>query len=151
MMASSAAYFGLPPADKAGGPLVLTGSLFVSDAGQSHGGFEYTASYNVTARATNGAGSMNVELATGLGDVLTRHQYTISDFLVTGEAVAMTLDGHRVELPMTSSETVWSHAFDGYYIASWGPSAPIQELRGVIAPGIFPGVPDSYYVELRLA
>ena len=151
MVALSAVYFAFPPTGQTGDPLVMTGSLFISDAGQSHGGFEYTASYNVTARVTNGVGSMSVDLAVGLGDALTKHQYSISDFQITNGMVTMTLDGHQIELPWASNDTVWGHEFDGHYIASWGPSSPVQELRGVIAPEIFPGVPGSYYVELRLA
>jgi len=38
---------------------------------------------------------------------------------------------------------------DGYYIASWGGDAPNEEIRGAISPEVF-GLPDHYYVELRL-
>lgn len=129
----------------------MQGSLFVSDAGQSHGGFEYTASYNVTLQVKDGSGVMRVNLTVGLGDTLTKHEYTISNFQVTKDKVTMKVDGQTVELPWTSNDAVWNHIYDNSYIASWGSDAPPQEMRGTIEPQVFPGVPDTYYVELRLS
>ncbi len=130
---------------------MMSGSLFVSDAGQSHGGFEYTAAYNVTVKVVDGQGAMTVTQVTGLGDALTKHQYAVTDFLLTGERMSMKVDGQTMELPWTSSDVVWNHEFDNNYIASWGSDAPSQEIRGTISPQVFPGIPATYYVELRLA
>lgn len=129
----------------------LTGSLFISDAGQSHGGFEYTASYNVSLSARGSEGRMTLALDVGLGDVLTAHEFTVSSFQRTGDAVTMVLNGQRVVLPWTAIDHVWGHAYDGNYIASWGSASPAEEIRGTIGPDAFPGVLPGYYVELRLA
>ncbi len=128
----------------------MTGSLFVSDAGQSHGGFEYTASYNVSVQAKSGQGVMTAGLNVGLGDTLTKHEFAVTDLLVNEDRVSMRVDGQLVELLWTPVDSVWSHEFDRYYIASWGSSAPSEEIRGSVSPSVFPGVPASYYVELRL-
>ncbi len=129
----------------------MSGSLFVSDAGQSHGGFEYTASYNVTLDVNGGKGLMVVALDVGLGDVLTKHEYQVTEFHVTADAVTMKVDGTQVSLPFTASDSVWNHSFDNSYIASWGSASPPQEIRGTISPSIFLGMPSTYYLELRLA
>ncbi len=129
----------------------MSGSLFVSDAGQSHGGFEYTASYNVTLSVRGGQGTMTVTQWVGLGDVLTTHEFTVTNFQKTGTSTSMDVSGQRVVLPLYASDDVWDHTYDNYYIASWGSSAPPNEIRGTISPAVFPGVPDGYYVEMRLA
>lgn len=129
----------------------MRGSLFVSDAGQSHGGFEYTASYNLTIHAQGHQGTLTANLSLGLGDTLTKHQFSVTDLEIAQDKVTMKLDGQTVELLWTSSDTVWNHQFDNYYIASWGPAAPSEELKGSVSPSIFAGVPLTYYVEIRLA
>ncbi len=129
----------------------MAGSLFVSDAGQSHGGFEYTATYNVTLEVRGGAGVVTLVLHVGLGDVLTNHKLLVSGFQKTAEDLTMDLNGQHVVLQWTASDTVWNHAYDDFYIASWGSTAPPQEILGTISPGVFPGVYPAYYVELRLA
>ncbi len=129
----------------------LVGSLFVSDAGQSHGGFEYTATYNVTVDVTGGSGIMKLDLSVGLGDILTRHDYNVTDFEITRQQVTMMVDGEQLVLPWVSNDSIWAHAYDDHYIASWGSDAPPQEIRGTIRPSVFSGIPDTYYVELRLS
>ncbi len=129
----------------------LAGSLFISDAGQSHGGFEYTASYNVSLNVKDGRGTMTALLDVGLGDTLTKHDYAVTDFQMTSGAIRMNVDGQAVVLPWTSDDTVWNGAYANHYIASWGSTAPAEEIRGTISPSIFLGVPSTYYVELRVA
>ena len=48
------------------------------------------------------------------------------------------------------NDEIWNHQFDNNYIASWGGFAPENEIKGVISPIIFPGLPDFWYVELRI-
>ncbi len=129
----------------------LAGSLFISDAGQSHGGFEYAASYNVSLSVKDGRGTMTAVLDVGLGDTLTKHEYAVSDFQMTSGAVRMNVDGQAVVLPWTSDDKVWNGTYDNRYIASWGSTSPAEEIRGTINPSVFLGVPSSYYVELRIA
>ena len=62
----------------------------------------------------------------------------------------MNIDDNPVELVFVKSDEIWNHQFDNHYIASWGGFAPENEIKGVISPLIFPGLPDFWYVELRI-
>jgi hypothetical protein len=128
----------------------MTGSMFVSDAGRSHGGFEYTATWNVTLALSGSTGTMNLLLNVGLGDALTKHQFAVTGFTRNSTDVSMKVDGMPVALPLEESDTIWNGTFDRYYVASWGGDAPQGEVRGTISPTIFPGLADFWYVELRL-
>jgi len=130
--------------------VVLHGSLFVSDAGRSHGGFEYNAEWNATLTIDGAAGSLKLVLSTGLDDALTKHEYSITEFKMDPNKISMKIDGQPLTLVWVENDTVWSHTYDGYYIASWGGDAPPEEMRGNISPQIFPDLADHYYVELRL-
>ncbi len=131
---------------------VYTGSLFVSDAGRSHGGFEYVATWNVTLRVSerSGAGELDLALASGLGDPLTEHSFKATGFTSAPSMLTFELDGEQVRLVWVENDTVWNHTYDSHFIASWGSDAPQGELRGVIAPSTFPGLVSSYYLEIRL-
>ena len=126
------------------------GSLFVSDAGQSHGGFEYTASWNVSLITSGTSGVLRLVFNVGLGDAINQHELHVSDFHKTSNSMAMRVDGSPVELIWTVSDSIWNHTYDGYYIASWGGFAPPSEIRGSISPEIFAGLASFWYVELRL-
>lgn len=130
--------------------VVLRGSLFVSDAGRSHGGFEYNAEWNATLTVDGTSGTLKLALNIGLGDALTKHEYSITEFEMEPNKISMRIDGQPLTLVWVENDTVWSHTYDGYYIASWGGDAPPEEMRGNISPQIFPGLADHYYVELRL-
>ena len=66
------------------------------------------------------------------------------------EKITMNKDGNYVELIFVESDEIWNHLFDNHYIASWGGFAPENEIKGVISPTIFLGLPDFWYVELRI-
>ena len=51
----------------------MAGSMFVSDAGKSHGGFEYTATWNASLQASGSTGNLTFVLQVGLGDALTKY------------------------------------------------------------------------------
>lgn len=129
---------------------VFYGSLFVSDAGRSHGGFEYNASWNATLTVENGIGDLKLVLDVGLGDVLEKHEYHVTDFAKDQSKISMKIDGEPVILIWIKKDIVWNHMYDEYYIASWGSDAPPEEVRGTISPKIFPVISDFWYVELRL-
>jgi len=131
-------------------PVALHGSLFVSDAGQSHGGFEYNAEWNATLTAEGSAGTLKFVLNVGLGDALTKHEYRITDFIKESGKIRMRIDGQALVLVWIDNDAIWNRMYDNYYIASWGSDAPPEEMRGTISPKIFPGLADHYYVELRL-
>jgi hypothetical protein len=132
------------------GSVSMNGSFLASDAGQSHGGFEYVAVWNASLIIYGNSGRLTLSLSSGLGDVLTRHEYFVSSFYANQTHMNMRVDGIPVVLVWTANDTVWNHSYDNYYVASWGGSAPPDEIRGTISPAIFPGLVSHYYVELRL-
>jgi hypothetical protein len=133
------------------------GSMFISDAGASHGGFEFTATYwaNISgfSRESIIAGDeivLSLQLRVGLGDPLEKHEYLLRlgyDHLQ--DTVWIRNSSTNISLIRVDNDTIWNHEFDGYYITSRGGYAPSDEIRGNISPTIF-GLPDHYYVELRL-
>ncbi len=128
----------------------LSGSLFVSDAGKSHGGFEYNAEWNATLDVSGSSGTLKLVLNVGLGDALNKHEFIVTDFTRDSTRISMKLDGHPVTLVWVEKDVIWDGKYDKYYIASRGNDSPLEEIRGSISPKDFPGLIDSYYVELRL-
>jgi hypothetical protein len=151
IVASAIAYLSLSAPSPRPEETTMTGSMFVSDAGRSHGGFEYTASWNATLFLTGkGTGTLDLALDLGLGDALNRHNFTITGFVRNSSTVSMLLDGQPVIMRWTTNDTVWNETYSNYYIASWGSDAPVNELIGKISPTMFPGLASFWYVELRL-
>jgi|GEM_PF-3139821 len=131
--------------------LKTEGTFFVSDAGESHGGFEFTAEYKTEFDVTNGIGTLTITQVTGLGDPLEKHVYSITDLKIKKfNKITMNIDEYPVELIFVKNDIIWNHQFDNNYIASWGGFAPENEIKGMISPIIFPGLPDFWYVELRI-
>jgi hypothetical protein len=131
--------------------LQTEGTFFISDAGESHGGFEFTAEYITEIDVTNGRGNLIITQNTGLGDPLEKHVYSITDLKIKkNNKITMNIDNYPVELIFVKSDEIWNHQFDNNYIASWGGFAPENEIKGIISPIIFPGLPDFWYVELRI-
>lgn len=132
-------------------PRAYNGSLFVSDAGQSHGGFEYTASWNATMRVVGTSGVLNLTLNTGLGDALNQHSFKVTDFKVSlPDNISFKLGEFPVNMINVTHDEIWNGTFDNYYAASWGGYAPYSEIIGNINPAAFPGLVSFWYVELRL-
>jgi hypothetical protein len=143
--------YGYPPKKAILDSLQTKGTFFVSDAGESHGGFEFTAEYNAEFDVTNGIGTLTLTQIIGLGDPLEKHVYSITDLQIDkNNKITMNIDDNPVELIFLESDEIWNHQFDNHYIASWGGFAPDNEIKGVISPTIFPGLPDFWYVELRI-
>ncbi|MCX8188237.1 MAG: hypothetical protein N3F64_00830 [Nitrososphaeria archaeon] len=126
------------------------GTFFVSDAGQSHGGFEYNAEWNATLSIMDKKGVLTLELNIGLGDALKKHKYDITDFSIDSKKISMKIDNSEVVLEFVEKDKIWNGQYDNHYIASWGSEAPPEEVIGKISPTIFPGLAPHYYVELRL-
>ena len=133
----------------------FAGSMFVSDAGQSHGGFEYNAEWAADLIVVGDTGMLRLTLKTGLGDALTKHEYTVTEFkkddlTLAWRLISFDMNGNTVKLLLVPNDTVWDGQFSNYYIASWGAHAPDAEIRGLIRPTYFEGLADFWYVELRL-
>lgn len=147
--------------------MLFDGSMYVSDAGRSHGGFEYAAEYNVSFSGYSWVDDSIPEapgyvymagdtvtltfiLDVGLGDALGVHTLSLTvDYDNIQRAIILEKDDIRIVAELVEKDHVWGGVWDGYYIASWGGDAPANEVRGEISPGIF-DLPEHYYVELRL-
>ena len=133
------------------------GSLHINDAGRSHGGFEYAAEYKVeVSQACNGTvrtghiAALAFTLEAGLGDALEVHELQLKlSFDELRDEITLSSGNTTITLVKVEVDRIWNHEWDGYYIASWGGDAPDGEIRGEISPEVF-GLPDHYYVELRL-
>ena len=130
---------------------VYNGSLFVSDAGQSHGGFEYTASWNATMRVVGTGGVLNLTLNMGLGDALNQHIFKVADFKVSSpDNISFKLGEFPVNMINVTHDEIWNGTYDNYYAACWGGYASSSEIIGNISPAAFPGLASYWYVELRM-
>jgi hypothetical protein len=56
----------------------------------------------------------------------------------------MNIDNYPVELIFVKNDEIWNHQFDNNYIASWGGFPPENEIKGMISPVIFPGLPEFW-------
>jgi hypothetical protein len=135
------------------GTASMTGTLFISSAGQLKSGGSgsvYVATYNVSLAAISGKGTMNLTLSSNTADVLSQHEFQVTDFVVTPNNLTMTFLGASVNLGWINTSTVW-RSLNATYVGASGPNAPATELRGSISPTDFPGVPSSYYVVLSVS
>ncbi len=135
----------------------IGGSMFISDAGSSHGGFEMTVEYSLRISPTRGdviyTGSMvmlEIEYEIGLGDPIESHELEMRmDYNPFTDEVTLQMTKTRLRFVYVEQDVVWNHQYDDHYIASWGGDAPQEEIRGNINP-VFFGLPAHYYVEMRL-
>ncbi|MDH5685230.1 MAG: BsuPI-related putative proteinase inhibitor [Hadesarchaea archaeon] len=130
------------------------GSMFFSDAGESHGGFEFTAGYTViisdNSFETGDTVHLTFELDIGFCDPLDVHDlYLKLSYSDADDEITLQNDSVVIRLVKVENDIIWDHQFDDYYIASWGGCAPEEEIRGEISPSVF-GLPVHYYIELRL-
>ena len=128
------------------------GTFFVSDAGESHRGFEYTASWNATMTIVGSKGVLNLTLNVGLGDALKQHIFEITQFRAyqTNNSLSFAIGQYKIVMTNITHDSIWNGTFDNYYTASWGGYAPYSEIIGTITPQAFPGLANFWYVELRL-
>jgi len=143
-----------------------SGSMFISDAGSSHGGFEMTVEYSVdispamgTVIYTGNRVVLRFEREIGLGDPIYQHELGMKtdggsstvtiDYDPSADEVTLQMAKTLLRFEYVERDDVWDRRYDGHYIASWGGYAPPEEMRGSITP-VFFGLPEHYYVEMRL-
>ncbi|MBN1677971.1 MAG: hypothetical protein JW880_05475 [Candidatus Thermoplasmatota archaeon] len=135
----------------------IEGSMFISDAGSSHGGFEMTVEYSLNISPTRGdviyAGDtvlLEIKYEIGLGDPIESHELEMRmDYDPFTDEVILQMTKTRLRFAYVEQDLVWGRQYDDYYIASWGGDAPQEEIKGNIGP-VFFGLPSHYYVEMRL-
>jgi len=134
--------------------VVFEGSMYASDAGISHGGFEWTASYNthwsISRKSSNGV--LNITLDEGLGSLFPNGvnsiEISLVDFFFNGSAISFWIQNNQVILNFVEYDTIWDGTYNSQYIAIQ--SLNSSEICGSINPLLVPGFIEWFYVELRL-
>lgn len=126
------------------------GSFYTNDSGEPKGGWEYTQEYYANLTIDKGIGRLVLEVKPGLGDYLKKHEFFIILNEVNSEEMELLISGQKVVLEWVENDEVWGNKWDDHYIASFGVNMQEDEILGNIKPGLFPGLMDHYYVELRL-
>lgn len=125
-----------------------TGSFYTNDSGESHGGFEWAGSYTAHLTVEGEKGNLVLDFSKGLGDPLSRHQFSVRDFVDLGNELNFRLQGYSVVLVKRDEDPIWSGEYTGYYIGNH--TSKESEKVGKLSVEIFSGLRPHYYVELRL-
>ncbi len=122
----------------------IYGSMYVNDAGEPKGGFEWAAEYNLTMHfITNRTGYIFIILRVGLGDPLATHTYTFTNLTKTPKKLTFLIKPiwsnkwNNLTLQYVETDEVWNK-YNNYYIIRYAD------------PTIFPGLKQHYYLEIRI-
>lgn len=126
----------------------LEGSFYTNDSGSARGGFEWAGEYRARLEIFNGSGTLYLEQVSGLGDPLTRHDLKVEEFKMDDKRIEMKINGSRAVLLWTEKDKIWNGEYNFHYIGN--NSINPSEKIGTLSPSSFPGLPEHYYVEIRL-
>lgn len=126
----------------------FSGEFLTNDNGESHGGFEWAGEYTAGLIVRGTKGDLTLTFSTGLGDYLTRHQFSISDFAEAGGSMSFKIEGRAASLVLVEDDTIWNGKYDGYFTANKSSNASEQIGHLPIEP--FSGFSSHYYIDLRL-
>ncbi|MFB0566526.1 MAG: hypothetical protein ACETWK_12730 [Candidatus Aminicenantaceae bacterium] len=124
------------------------GTFYANDCGVSHGGYEWAGDYTATLVIDDSKGTLSLVFSMGLGDYLTKHQFTVSDFSQAGGMLSFNIEGRQALLEWVENDTIWNGDYDNHYIAN--NSDDVQERIGQLPIEVFTGFISHYYIELRL-
>jgi hypothetical protein len=127
---------------------LFTGFFYANDSGESHGGFEWAGEYTASLEVTGKDGILTLTLSTGLGDPLTRHQFSVAEFVEVGDALNLRIEGQSALLSLVDNDRIWQGKYNGYY--SGNKSSNSSEQVGLLPIGVFTGFSAFYYIDLRL-
>ena len=146
------AFYELPEPEACEGSISGTylGSFYVNEAGSPKGDSNYTATYIANLTTMNGVGALLLMYDSGDGDQLAQHAFNVSGFCAEEDAIRLTLEGNDITLDWIAEDLVWEGNYSNHFIASRGPDADSEEVRGSIFARYFSGLAEDYYVELRL-
>jgi len=126
----------------------FSGSFYANDCGVSDGGFEWAGEYTASLAVRGSKGDLTLSFKTGLGDPLTRHQFSISDFAEAGGYMSFKIDGKAFFLEFVENETIWNGEYNNHFIGNRTDNP--SEKIGWLAIEPFSGFKSHYYIELRL-
>jgi len=126
------------------------GIFYINDSGEPKGGWEYTQPYYANLTINNGIGKLNIEIVPGgMGNRLTKHNFLVILKNYSEDEMVLLIDGKEVILEWVEHDDLWNK-WHNHYIASFGIYMDENDALGKIKPDFFPGVRETYYVELRL-
>lgn len=126
----------------------LEGSFYTNDSGSAKGGFEWAGEYKASIEIVDGVGTLYLQQISGLGDPLSEHSLNVEDFKMDDSKIEMKINGFKAILLWTEKDRIWDGKYNFHYIGN--NSEVISERIGSLNPASFPGLPEHYYVELRL-
>ncbi len=125
-----------------------SGTFYANDSGVSHGGFEWGGEYAASLEVVGKHGTLSLILSVGLGDPLTRHQYTVADFSEAGGTMNFRIEGWSATLLSVDNDRIWDGKYNNYFSAN--KSQDSSEQIGLLPLDVFSGLGPSYYIDLRL-
>ncbi len=124
------------------------GTFYANDCGVSHGGFEWAGGYTASLVVSGSKGDLTLAFETGLGDPLTSHQFSISDFAEAAGNMSFKIEGKAANLVFVENDTIWNGNYNDHFIAN--KSDEPSERIGSLPIESFYGFKSHYYIELRL-
>ena len=125
-----------------------SGEFLANDSGVSHGGFEWASQYTASLVIRGTKGDLILVHRIGLGDYLTKHQFSISDFADAAGYLSFKIEGRAATLALVEQDTIWNGQFDGYFAGN-KTDDPAEQL-GYLPIEPFVGLNPRYYIDLRL-
>jgi len=126
----------------------FSGSFYANDCGVSHGGFEWAGGYKASLVISGSKGDLILTFEIGLGDPLTVHQFSISDFAEAAGSMTFRIEGKAATLVFIETDTIWNGDYNNHFIAN--KSDEPSERIGALPIEPFYGFKSHYYIELRL-
>jgi len=124
------------------------GYFRANDSGESHGGFEWGGEYEATLVIAGNKGDLILTFSIGLGDFLTRHQFSVSDFSEVAGNLSFKIEGRAALLVLVEQDSIWNGEYDGYFAAN--KSSNDSERIGNLPIEPFSGFKSHFYIDLRL-
>ena len=124
------------------------GAFYANDCGESHGGFEWAGEYTASLVIVGTRGDLSLTFSIGLGDYLTKHQFSVSEFAEVGGNLSFKIEGSAAVLVLVEEDTIWNGKYDDYLSAN--KSSNESEQIGILPIEPFSGYSSHFYIELRL-
>ncbi len=125
-----------------------SGEFLANDSGVSHGGFEWGSQYEASLVIRGSKGDLILVHKIGLGDYLTKHQFSVSDFAEAAGHISFKIEGWATSLVLVEQDTIWNRQYDGYFAGN-KTDDPAEQI-GYLPIEPFEGLNPHYYIDLRL-
>jgi hypothetical protein len=124
------------------------GDFYANDCGVSHGGFEWAGGYEASLVVHGDEGTLEITFIIGLGDYLTKHSYSVNDFVEAGGHMSFKVEGRTASLVLIENDQIWGGKYNNHF--SGNNSDEPSERIGWLPVEVFKGYRSHYYVDLRL-